>query len=94
MMDSMAVAIADAAHLLGQMIQVLLGPVHTTKLYRLMYYLLQELLGRGKLSEGDTSENESKPSSFKQTYRRTKKRGPTLPFQMLRADETRDDVMR
>lgn len=76
------------------MIQVQLGPDHTTKLHRLMNYLLQELRGRGSLSEGDTSENERKHFSFKQTYRRTNTRGATLPVQMLRADETRDWVVR
>lgn len=94
MADSTAVAIADAARFLGEMVQVLLGPVHTTKLHRLMYHLLQELRGRGNLVEGDTSTNESKHSLYKQMYRRTNKRGSTLPLQMLRADETQDNVMK
>lgn len=93
MPDSMAVAIADAAHLLGRMIQVLLGPVHTTKLHRLMYHLLQELRNRGNLSEGDTSENESKHTSCKQMFRRSNKRGATLPLQMLRAEETQEYIL-
>lgn len=93
MPDSTAVAIADAAHVLGRMIQVLLGPVHTTKLHRLMYHLLQELRGRGNLAEGDTSENESKHTTCKQMFRRSNKRGPTLPLQMLRAEETQNYIV-
>lgn len=93
MPDSTAVEIADAAHLLGRMIQALLGPVHTTKLHRLMYHLLQELRFRGNLAEGDTSENESKHTSCKQMFRRSNKRGPTLPLQMLRAEEAQDYIV-
>lgn len=93
MPDSMAVSIADAAHMLGRMVQVILGPVHTTKLHRLMYHLLQELRNRGNLSEGDTSENESMHARCKQMFRRSNKRGATLPLQMLRAEETQDYIL-
>lgn len=93
MPDSTAKKIPDSAHLLGRMIQALLGRVHTTKLHRLMYYLLQELRFRENPAEGDESENESKHISCKQMFRRSNKRGPTLPLQMLRAEEAQDHIV-
>ncbi len=84
---------ADVAKMLGDMIQVLLGPVHTTKLHRLMYHVHEELTRRGNLWEGDTSENESLHPAGKMMYRRTNKHGPSLMLQLLRAEETKSEVL-
>lgn len=89
-----AVYMAELAKNLVKSIQVLLGPVHTTKLHRLADHLLQELLNRGNLWEGDTSTNESQHGSVKHMFRRSNKGGATLMLQMLRAEETQRDVLK
>lgn len=85
--------IATAAEVLGNYIQVLLGPVATTKLHRLMRHLAMELRNRGNLWEGDTSENEARHASIKQMFKRTNKHGVDLLLQMLRAEETQSEVL-
>lgn len=92
MSDTQASEMADLARELVDSIQVLLGPVHTTKLHRLAHHLLMEIAIRGNLWEGDTSVNESRHATFKRMFRRSTKSGPTLMLQMLRADETQDEV--
>lgn len=73
--------------------QVLLGPVDTTKLHRLMFHISQELRNRGNLWEGDTSENESLHGCVKAMFKRTNKHGLTLLLQMLRSEETQSEVL-
>lgn len=84
----------DAAHNLGQCAQVLLGPVHTSKLHRLMRHLRSELELRGNLWEGDTSHNESLHKVCKRMYQRSNKRGPTLALQMMRGEQAQTEVLR
>lgn len=91
--DSQAASLAAEARVLGDMVQALLGPVHTTKLHRLMFHLLAELRNRGNLAEGDTSANEHRHSQTKQMFRRSNKRGALLMLQLIRADETRAAVL-
>lgn len=84
----------EAAHELGRCAQVLLGPVHTSKLHRLMRHLRAELEGRGNLWEGDTSANESLHKVCKQMYLRSNKRGPTLAMQMMRGEQAMTEILR
>lgn len=84
----------DAAHNLGRCAQVLLGPVHTSKLHRLMRHLRSELELRGNLWEGDTSHNESLHKVCKRMYQRSNKRGPTLALQMMRGEQAQTEVLR
>lgn len=87
-------AMADAALKLGRCAQVLLGPVHTSKLHRLMRHLRAELEGRGNLWEGDTSCNEALHKVCKKMYQRSNKRGPTLAMQMMRGEQALTEVLR
>jgi len=48
---------SKAHHFLANTLKVILGPLPTTKLHRLAFHLLKELLGRGNLWEEDTSDN-------------------------------------
>lgn len=84
----------DAARNLGRCAQVLLGPVHTSKLHRLMRHLRSELVLRGNLWEGDTSQNESLHKVCKRMYQRSNKRGPTLAMQMMRGEQAQTEVLR
>lgn len=86
-------AILTVAEDLNKYIQVLLGPVATTKLHRLLHHLGDELRNRGKLWEGDTSENESRHAAIKQMFRQSNKSGDTLLLQMLKAEETQSEVL-
>lgn len=61
----------EAARNLGRCSQVLLGPVHTSKLHRLMRHQRSELELRGNLWEGDTSQNESLHKVWKRMYQRS-----------------------
>lgn len=92
--DAEAQEMATLAKELVDTMQVLLGAVHSTKLHRLAYHLLQELRNRGNLWEGDTSVNESRHASVKAMFRRSNKSGATMLLQMLRADETQSEVLR
>lgn len=51
-------ALAVDARTLGECIQVMYGPTHTTKLHRLMCHLSDEMLARRNFWEGDASLNE------------------------------------
>lgn len=83
-----------AALKLGRSIQVILGPVHTSKLHRLMFHLRAELQNRGNLSQGDTSVNESLHKVCKRMYARSNKRGPTLLMQMMRGEQSQMEILR
>lgn len=83
-----------AALKLGRSIQVILGPVHTSKLHRLMFHLRAELENRGNLAEGDTSVNESLHKVCKRMYSRSNKRGPTLLMQMMRGEQSQTEILR
>eukprot|EP00170_Pyropia_yezoensis_P000433 contig_2341_g434 len=87
-------AMVEAAHDVGRRAQVLLGPVHTIKLHRIMRHLRSELEGRGDLWEGDTSANESLHKVCKKMYLRSNKRGPTLALQMMRGEEAQTEILR
>jgi len=75
-------------------VDLLFGPVHTTKAHRLANHLLAALLGNGNLWEGDTSENEALHGPCKKINTRTNRRGPTMVVQMMRAAETQAEVLR
>lgn len=90
--DVEAVHMSMEAVALGKCIQVLYGPVNTTKLHRLMSHFLADLRGNGNLWEGDTSENESIHKTCKRMYRRSNKRG-TLALQMMSCDETQGAIL-
>lgn len=87
-------AMERAARQLGRCAQVLLGPVHTSKLHRLMRHLRAELEVRGNLWEGDTSSNESLHKVCKKMYLRSNKRGPTLAMQMMRGEQAQTEILR
>lgn len=89
-LDSMVAA----AFKLGRCIQILLGPVHTSKLHRLMFHLGEKLNSRGNLSEGDTSVNESLHKVCKRMYSRSNKRGPKISLQMMRGEQSQTKIMR
>jgi len=85
----------EAQDLIIQRVDLLLGPVHTTKAHRLANHLLVALLNNGNLCEGDTSENEGLHGPCKKMYgRRTNRRGPGIVLQMMRASETQSEVLR
>lgn len=86
-------AIVTVAEDLNKRIQVLFGPVATTKLHRLLHHLGKELRNKGNLWEGDTSENETRHSSIKHMFKRSNKNGDTLLLQMLNAEETQSEVL-
>jgi len=85
---------SEAYHFLVDTLQVIMGPLQTTKLHRLAFHLLKELLGRGNLWEGDTSENESLHRLCKRMYLRSNKRGPSIMLQMMRCSELQDQVLK
>lgn len=87
-------AMVEAAHEVGRRAQVLLGPVHTIKLHRIMRHLRAEFEGRGNLWEGDTSANESLHKVCKKMYLRSNKRGPTLALQMMRGEQAQTEILR
>jgi len=84
----------EAREFIVDHVDLLFGPVHTTKAHRLANHLLSALLGNGNLWEGDTSENEALHGPCKKMYNRTNKRGPTMVLQMMRAAETQAEVLR
>lgn len=83
----------EAARNVGRCAQVLLGPLHTSKLHRLMRHLRLELELRGNLWEGDMSHEESLHKVCKRMYQRSNKRGPTLALQMMRAEQAQSEVL-
>lgn len=89
-----ASAMVDAAFCVGRSIQVLLGPVHTSKHHRLMWHLRGEPEGRGNLWEGDTSRYVSLHKVCKKMYLRSNKRGPTLAMQMMRGEQAQTEILR
>jgi len=85
----------EAQDLIINRVDLLFGPVHTTKAHRLANHLLAALLNNGNLWEGDTSENEALHGPCKKMYgRRTNRRGPGIVLQMMRATETQSEVLR
>jgi len=85
----------EAQDLIIQRVNILFGPVHTTKAHRLANHLLVALLNNGNLWDGDTSENEGLHGPCKKMYgRRTNRRGPGIVLQMMRASETQSEVLR
>jgi len=88
-------SLADEAQVfIIEHVDLLFGPVHTTKAHRLANHLLAALLSNGNLWEGDTSENEALHGPCKKMYLRTNKRGPTMVLQMMRAAEAQTEVLR
>jgi len=85
----------EAQDLIIQRVNILFGPVLTTKAHRLANHLLVALLNNGNLWEGDTSENQGLHGPCKKMYgRRTNRRGPGFVLQMMRASETQSEVLR
>ena len=70
------------------LVRVLFGAVNTTKMHRLAFHLLQELLLRGNLEEGDTSTNEMLHKLLKAMYRVTNKHPDNFQVQMMRCEQT------
>jgi len=83
-----------ACDLIINRVDLLLGPMHTSKSHRLANHLLVALLRNGYVWEGDTSENETLHGPCKRMDSRTNKRGPTIVLQMMRASETQNEVLR
>jgi len=73
---------------------LLFGPAHTTKAHSLAHHLLAALLGYGNLWEGDTSENEALHGPCKKMITRPNRRGPITAVQMMRAAESKAEVLR
>lgn len=84
----------DAARDFGHCAHVLIVPVHTSKLHRLVRHLRAELELRGNLWEGDTCQNESLHKICKRMYQSSNKRGPTLALQMMREEQAQSEVLR
>jgi len=79
----------EEAHLfVTQFVRVLFGAVSTTKMHRLAFHLLQELLLRGNLEEGDTGKNEMLHKMLKAMYRVTSKHPENVQVQMMRCEKT------
>jgi len=84
----------EAREFVVEHVDLLFGPVHTTKAHRLANHLLAALFDNGNLWEGDTSENEALHGPCKRMYMRTNKRGPSMVLQMMRAAESQTEVLR
>jgi len=88
-------ALADEARtFIIDYVDLLFGPAHTTKAHRISNHFLAALLAHGNLWEGDTSENEALHGPCRRMYARTNKRGPPIVLQMMRATETKAEVLR
>lgn len=66
----------------------LFGPTNTSKMHRLAYHLLDELLLRGNLVDGDTSENKMLHKLCKIMYQRSNKNVDHFLLQLLRCEQT------
>jgi len=75
-------------------LDVLFGPVNTTKAHRVANHMLAYMLQHGSLWVGDTSENEALHRLCKRMFLRCSKRGPTIILQMMRASESQAEVLR
>jgi len=78
----------EASTFVTDLVRVLFGAVNTTKMHRLAFHLLQELLLRGNLEEGDTSTNEMLHKLLKAMYRVTNKHPDNFQVQMMRCEQT------
>jgi len=78
----------EAKLFVTRFVRVLFGAVSTTKMHRLAFHLLQELLLRGNLEEADTSTNEMLHKLLKGMYRVTNKHPATFEVQMMRCEQT------
>lgn len=87
-------AMVQAAQEVGRRAQVLLGPVHTIKLRRIMRHLRAKMEGRGNLWEGDSSADESLYKVCKEMYLRSNKSGPTLALKMMRDEQAHTEILR
>jgi len=84
----------EATDFIVDYVDVLFGPVNTTKAHRLANHLLKHLLNQGNLWAGDTSENESLHRVCMRMFYRSNKRGPSIVLQMMRAAETQTKILR
>jgi len=84
----------EARSFIVDYLDVLFGPVNTTKAHRLASHMLSYLLQQGNLWVGDTSENEALHRVCKRMFVRSNKRGPTMILQMMRAAESQTEVLR
>ena len=78
----------EAKMFVTDLVRVLFGAVNTTKMHRLAFHLMQELLLRGNLEEGDTSTNEMLHKLLKAMYRVTNKHPDNFQVQMMRCEQT------
>ena len=69
-------------------VEVLFGPVHTTKMHALAFHLVDELLNRRNLIEADTSVNEALHRLSKIMFANTNKQTTSFPVQRLRCEQT------
>lgn len=79
---------AEAKAFVTDFVRVLFGAVNTTKMHRLAFHLMQELLFRGNFEEGDTSTNEMHHKLLKSMYRVTNKHPENFQVQMMRCEQT------
>jgi len=78
----------EAKVLVTRFVRVLFGAVSTTKMHRLAFHLMQELLLRGNLEDADTSTNEMLHKLLKAMYRVTNKHPANFEVQMMRCEQT------
>jgi len=69
-------------------VRVLFGAVSTTKMHRLGFHLMEELLQRGNFEEADTSVNEMLHKLLKAMYRVTNKHPDNFQVQMMKCEQT------
>mgnify|MGYP000126324629 CR=1 FL=1 len=78
----------EAKLFVTRFVRVLFGAVSTTKMHRLAFHLMQELLLRGNFDEGDTSTNEMLHKLLKAMYRVTNKHPDNFQVQMMKCEQT------
>lgn len=65
----------------------ILGPLHTSKVHKLLRHVLDSILMHGHLKNGNTSSNESEHKIDKKFYRRTNKSIATFTAQIVRQSQ-------
>ena len=78
----------EAKLFVTRFVRVLFGAVSTTKMHRLGFHLMEELLQRGNFEEADTSVNEMLHKLLKAMYRVTNKHPDNFEVQMMKCEQT------
>jgi len=78
----------EAKLFVTRFVRVLFGAVSTTKMHRLAFHMMQELLLRGNFEEGDTSINEMLHKLLKAMYKVTNKHPDNFQVQMMKCEQT------